>query len=99
MRPLVRIAGPAVLPVGEPFHRRARVVDLVEVVTLGDVEAPQPEEEPEDDEPHEEKRIKAVEPTARLAEQRVLLPTAGGHRLGHRHAHSDRNRRRHRAAR
>ena len=68
VRPLVDVAVPAVLPVGEPLHAGSSVVDLVEVVAARDVEAPQPEDEGEQDEPEHDERVAPVEPPARLAQ-------------------------------
>ena len=47
VRPLVGVAGPALLPIGQPLRRRAGVIDLVEVHRARRVQPPQPEHERE----------------------------------------------------
>ena len=72
--PLVGVLGPPLLPVGEPLHRRPRVVDLVEVIALRHVDAPHAEQQREEDEAEDEQGVQPVEATPRFAEERV-----GGH--------------------
>ena len=71
VRPLVHVARPAVLPVREELGRRARVVDLVEVLAARQVEAPEAEDEGEGDEADEEQRVTAIQATGGLAQVRV----------------------------
>ncbi len=90
VRPLVDVAVPAVLPVGEQLDAGSGVVDLVEVVAARDIQPPQAEDEREHDEREQRERVAPVEPAPGLAQVDVgrvagqpRQRPSGGRRIGH----------------
>ncbi|TMB83034.1 MAG: hypothetical protein E6J39_07485 [Chloroflexi bacterium] len=68
MGPLVDVAFPAVLPVGQPFRGGAGVVDLVEVHRARLIEPPQAVAEGDQHQGQHQQRVKAIEASRRVGE-------------------------------
>ena len=71
MGPLVDVAFPAVLPVGEPFSCGTGVVDLVEVHRARFVEPPQAVAEGDQHQGQQQHRVKAIEASRWVGEAPV----------------------------
>jgi hypothetical protein len=71
VRPLVDVPPPAVLPVREPLGGAPGVIDLVELHGARCLEPPQPEEERGEHQAYQDQPVKPIQPTRRLAVERI----------------------------